>query len=177
MMLCERWSFTYPTGAQPGNSPRGVSPKPPLNIDAERIDHVFRLAESNVEHEAALRRVLEPERREVQGFELAGVQCVDDPSAVDTVARESVGMPCQYATHRARLDVIHHGIEDGSSWLPGRLRLDQFGDNPEALLLRELPELGKLGIDGQELMPVVVRRFPGVEEVLHCCCLLLIEPI
>jgi len=48
----------------------------------------------------------------------------------------------------ACFNVIHHRTEDRASRLPGRLRLDEFSGDAKMPLLRKLPELGELRVDG-----------------------------
>ena len=73
----------------------------PPQLLADAAPHIFRevfhiilrLAERDIEHELALRRVLKPESREFQRFQVARGKQVHNPPAIHRIPRQAVGMP------------------------------------------------------------------------------------
>jgi len=57
-----------------------------FDIFTEVVDIVFGLTESEVEHELSLRSVIEPKGRKLEVKELAGVEQIDEVSAVNAVS-------------------------------------------------------------------------------------------
>ncbi|HSY18441.1 MAG TPA: hypothetical protein VK815_08920 [Candidatus Acidoferrales bacterium] len=71
--------------------------KPALGVFRKGINVVFAETKIIVEHQFSLRRVLKPRAGEFERLNDAGVQHVNDPSAVHAVAGEAVGVPREYA--------------------------------------------------------------------------------
>ncbi len=109
-----------------GSAARILAP-PQLLADAaphifrEVFDIILRLAERNVEHELALRRVLKPSRGEFQGGERARVEVVDQAPAIHRIPRQAVGVPSQNRLRLAPFDRFEHFIENGPPRLFRRL--------------------------------------------------------
>jgi hypothetical protein len=74
------------------------------------------LAEHDLEHELALRIILEGVARELEVAEDAEVEIVDDLAAVDGVAGEPIGSPGDDPLGLAALDAGHHPIEQAATW-------------------------------------------------------------
>jgi hypothetical protein len=77
------------------------------DVLAQVVHVILGLPERDIEHEFPLRRVLEPEGRELERRKLANVESINNPPAVHRVARQPVRVPCEDARRLAALDPRH----------------------------------------------------------------------
>src|SRR3990167_450947 len=68
-----------------------------LDIVGKIVAIIFRLSERHLQHKEPLRGWFKPKCRKAQRHNLASVYGVNDATPVNTVTREAVRMPRQYA--------------------------------------------------------------------------------
>ncbi|MGB4241166.1 MAG: hypothetical protein WBK37_07720, partial [Kiritimatiellia bacterium] len=147
----------------------------PPQLLADAAPHIFRevfhiilrLAERDIEHELALRRVLKPESRKFQRFQVARGKQVHDSPAVHRISRQAVGMPRNDALRVAALDFLDHFIEDGPTRCLRGHRLDEFADDLNAVFLRQFAQFVQLAFNRKHLAVVLVGGLAGIEEEVH----------
>ncbi|MEK7591510.1 MAG: hypothetical protein AAB489_04885 [Patescibacteria group bacterium] len=100
-----------------------------LHVLGKVVHIVLGLTERDIEHELPLWRWLKPEGRELQSFEFAGVQEVNDLSSIHAVSGEPVRVPCENAVGSSFFDNFQHSGELGSPGLFCGFGLAERGDD------------------------------------------------
>ncbi|OGR96953.1 MAG: hypothetical protein A2016_03470 [Elusimicrobia bacterium GWF2_62_30] len=141
--------------------------QPSLYVLREIVHVILALPKSDGEHELSLRRGVEPEGRELELRDPAGIHQVDDAPAVHGVAGQPVRVPGHYAVGRALLKLSHHLVKDLAARLFGGLAFHEFAGNGQPLLIGVLAQLHQLRLYGQNLLVRLVGGFARVKKVPH----------
>ncbi|MDX2117213.1 MAG: hypothetical protein SFY96_03410 [Planctomycetota bacterium] len=121
------------------------------DVLAQIVHVVLRLAQHDAQHELALGRRLEAERRKPQVFEQSQVNEVNHPARIHRVASQAVWVPRDDAGGFAPLDAVHHRVEDRSAGDLGALLLREDLDDVEPLTRSQELGLRELVPDRPEL--------------------------
>nr|WP_236682489.1 hypothetical protein [Kiritimatiella glycovorans] len=138
-----------------------------LDVLRKVVHVVFALPECHLQDKLALRGVLKPERRELQGGQFTGVQVVDDSSSVNGIPGQPVGVPSKDCLGVAVFNRLHHLVEDRASRFLGRLRFEVLVRHVEPILACQHAEFVELCVNRKHLPAVVLGGLPGVDEELH----------
>ncbi|MFT3787358.1 MAG: hypothetical protein QM770_14520 [Tepidisphaeraceae bacterium] len=149
------------------NAITDLLPLAAADVLREVVDVVLAHAEAEREHELAVGRRLEVERRELQVAKLPGVDEIDEPAAVEAVPRQPVRVPREDADGLARFDPVEHRVKDRTPRLLGALLLREDIDHFDLLACREFAEFRELVLDRPLLTRKVIRRLPCVNEELR----------
>ena len=139
-----------------------------FDVFGQGVGIVFGLAEHDLQHELALRIVLEGVGGEFQVLEHAAIQQIDQPPAVDGVARQTVRSPGGDALRLALFDAGDHSVEAGPPRRHGALGLlDDLDDLGSRRSGQQPLQFATLGFDRQHLTILGFRGFPAVEKIFH----------
>ncbi|MDD5210559.1 MAG: hypothetical protein PHV36_14310 [Elusimicrobiales bacterium] len=105
-----------------------------LNVLGQVVHVILGLAESDREHEFALRCGVEPKGGELERKDLAGVHQIYQAATINGVTAKPVRVPGDYALGRALLDAGDHLVEYLAARFFGRFALNELADNGEAFL-------------------------------------------
>ncbi|MCX6340605.1 MAG: hypothetical protein NTX71_11920 [Candidatus Aureabacteria bacterium] len=124
------------------------------------------MAKGDLEHKEPLRSWLKPERGEAQRSDLAGVYGIDNEPAINAIASEAVGMPCDKSHGLlALLDFCHHLIEHLSPRLLCAFTLNKSLGNSQPFSLGVLSQLRKLRFNAHNLSIFILDTFTSVQEI------------
>ncbi len=126
-----------------------------LDIFAQIVRIIFRLPERHLQHKEPLRGWFKPKCRKAQRNDLARINRVDDAPAINTISRQSIGMPRQNTNTIAFFYAAHHLAKYFAPRCLCAFRLLKFLKNFKIFFTRDLPQLKKLCLDGHDL-PVIV---------------------
>ncbi|MBL0869741.1 MAG: hypothetical protein IBJ18_04100 [Phycisphaerales bacterium] len=109
------------------------------------------MAEGDVEHELAGGAAVKLERGELEVFEQAAVDEMDNLPPVDGVARQSIGVPGHDPRGLSTFNASQHFIEHRAARLLGALLFGEFFEDAETFPCRKVAHLGDLIADGADL--------------------------
>ncbi|MDD5750933.1 MAG: hypothetical protein PHS73_00240 [Candidatus Peribacteraceae bacterium] len=138
-----------------------------LHVLGKVVHVIFGLTESDVEHEFPLRSRLKPEGRELQSFELAGVQKMHDLPSIHTVPGEPVRVPCENSFRSSLLDNFQHSGELGSPGLFCGFGLAERSDDFQLFFCGIFAQLTKLRVDRKNLTIILFCGFATVRNDFH----------
>jgi hypothetical protein len=139
-------------------------PQGPVDVLAEIVNVILRLAKHNCEQEFSCRRWFKRERRKFEVGQVTGFNEVHDLPAVISIPSETIRMPRENARRLSVFDTFEHGVEERPARTLGcHLLLDYF-EHVEVLPPSQFAEFRNLILNGPDLPRQVVGRFAGVNK-------------
>ncbi|OGN16118.1 MAG: hypothetical protein A3C81_00880 [Candidatus Yanofskybacteria bacterium RIFCSPHIGHO2_02_FULL_46_19] len=95
---------------------------------------------------------------------MPAIQKINYFSAVNRIARQSVGVPRQNSVRFATLYPIEHFVKNGAARNFGRLFFHQLINNVEIFLFRKGAQFCNLVLDGTHLLVLNIGGFAGIQK-------------
>ncbi|MDD4466968.1 MAG: hypothetical protein PHQ08_00760 [Candidatus Pacebacteria bacterium] len=136
--------------------------QPSLCVFGKRIHIVFALPKGDVEHELSLSRVFIPKLRKFKRSKSTAVQEIDYLSAINRIARQSVGVPRQNSVCFAMFNAREHIVENEAARNFGALLFNKFFNDFQLFLSRKGAQFCDLRFNTQNLFILHIGGLAGV---------------
>ncbi|MBI2100873.1 MAG: hypothetical protein HYT47_02555 [Candidatus Vogelbacteria bacterium] len=116
------------------------------------------MSERHLEHKETLRSWLAPKSRKAQRNDFADVHEINDFATINTISRETIGVPTDDAHRLARvLDFLNHFGKHRPARFLGAFRLGKFLENLQIFSTGKLAKLEQLCLNAHNLVVIIFR--------------------